>query len=151
MRLSQILQQTIIRVCWNLSPYWHDTQWNRSDRACQWWTRGPSAGLGIQRPFRPKIRDETKTSETNNQREVFCLFFYSQLTERKDWDVFIACVYGLVLSPLSLSSWQWFIHSLCTLSLSLSRPPPFLPHISPFLYPAGKKKKKTIIKDQMYK
>lgn len=59
------------------------------------------------------------------------------------------CVWACIL-PLE-SVLLAMIHSqfVYSFSIPISRPPPFLPHISPFLYPAGKKNR--IIKDQMYK
>lgn len=59
------------------------------------------------------------------------------------------CVWACTL-PLE-SVLLAMIHSqfVYSFSIPISRPTPFLPHISPFLYPAGKKKRK--IKHQMYK
>ncbi len=80
-------------------------------------------------------------NEWNKQSKRGILFiFYNQLTERKDWDVFIACVYGPVYPPWVCPPGNDSF-TVCVLYPSFS-PPPLLPHISPFLYPAEKKTNK---------
>ncbi len=84
-------------------------------------------------------------NEWNKQSKRGILFiFYNQLTERKDWDVFIACVYGPVYPPWVCPPGNDSF-TVCVLYLFLTTSPP-----SPYFSVSLSSRKKDQ-QNEMYK